>query len=173
MGYKNRTKGQYLSRKGGNLEMKYINFHKYLVITLAILLVAVFAYNHPASAAIIDGADQGGRPLSTSLTGGSTGDPDGSGTAFITLNYGQSTVCYEITVENIGTVTAAHIHHAPAGSNGPIAVVLTPPTSGFSSGCATVDRSLIMEMLQSPSDFYVNIHTTDYPAGALRGQLEK
>jgi hypothetical protein len=153
--------------------MKVTSFHKFLVIAIAILLVAVFAYSNPASAAIIGGADQGGRPLSTSLSGGSTGDPDGSGSAFITLNLGQSTVCYEVSVENIGTVTAAHIHHAPAGSNGPVAVVLTPPVSGFSSGCASVDPALIMEMLQSPSDFYVNIHTADYPAGALRGQLSK
>jgi hypothetical protein len=34
-----------------------------------------------------------------------------------------------------------------------------------------VDRSLIKAILTYPQDYYVNVHTTDFPDGADRGQL--
>jgi len=68
-------------------------------------------------------------------------------------------------------VVAAHIHSAPAGVNGPIVVPLVPPTSGSSSDCASVDRDLVLAILQHPENYYVNVHTTEYPGGAIRGQL--
>jgi hypothetical protein len=56
----------------------------------------------------------GGRPLSTTMTGGEEvpgpGDPDGSGEAFITLNHGSGEVCFQLTVSDIAPATAAHIH---------------------------------------------------------------
>ena len=55
----------------------------------------------------------GGRPLTATLTGAAEvpgpGDADGTGTAKLTLNHGQGQICYELTVSNIGTATAAHI----------------------------------------------------------------
>jgi hypothetical protein len=41
----------------------------------------------------------------------------------------------------------------------------------MSMGCATVSHELMAEILANPSAFYVNVHTTDYRAGAVRGQL--
>src|SRR5688572_16770898 len=62
-------------------------------------------------------------------------DPDGGGFASITLNIEQRTVCWKLKVSNIAPATAAHIHEAPAGENGPVVVPLSPPTRGTSSGC--------------------------------------
>ena len=156
--------------------MKRKHLRKYIVVSLLLLITASMAISNPAAAAKVDGAEQGGRPFITTMTGAEEapgpGDPDGSGIAFITLNQGQSMVCYELTVENIVPATAAHIHRAAAGSPGPVVVPLSPPVSGFSSGCV-VDPELIKEIRQTPSEFYVNVHNADYPAGALRGQLEK
>jgi hypothetical protein len=122
-------------------------------------------------------ADPSGRKLSTTLTGAAEvpgpGDPDGSGTAQVTVNVGQRSVCYTVTVANIAAPTAAHIHEAPAGQAGPVVVPLAAPTDGSSSGCATVDRELAKEILKRPSDYYVNVHNADFPAGAVRGQLSK
>jgi hypothetical protein len=121
----------------------------------------------------------GGRHFSTTLTGAEEvpgpGDPDGSGTVTLTLNPGAGEVCFEIMVSNI-TLPAigAHIHEGPAGVAGPVDVTLTPPdASGMSSGCVSVDREEIMEIIQEPEEYYVNVHTTDFPDGAIRGQLSK
>ena len=122
-------------------------------------------------------AADGGRKFTTALTGAAevpiSGDPDGSGTATITLNHGQGEVCWEITVSGIAPTFAAHIHAAPAGVPGGVVVPLSPPTSGSSSGCTTADPDLIKAIIQNPEQYYVNVHNADFPGGALRGQLSK
>lgn len=122
----------------------------------------------------------GGRSLHASLSGAAEvpgpADPDGSGSARITLNQGQRRVCWQIQVTNLTLpAIAAHIHSAVAGVAGPIVVPLSPPdASGKSSGCVTgVNRSLIKAIRLHPGNYYVNVHTTDFPAGAARGQLGK
>lgn len=120
-------------------------------------------------------AADGGRPITVEMTGADErpgpGDPDGSGTSMFTVNPGQAKVCYVITVADIDPATAAHVHRAPATAAGPVIIPLAAPTSGSSSGCATVTRELALELIQSPGDFYVNVHNAAYPAGAVRGQL--
>jgi hypothetical protein len=122
-------------------------------------------------------AADGGRPFATTLLGVNEvpgpGDPDGSGTARITLGPGQGQVCFELAVSGIAPATAAHIHVAPVGVAGPVVVGLAPPTSGTSSGCVSVDPALIKAIKKTPSEYYVNVHNAEFPAGALRGQLGK
>ncbi|MGH9173917.1 MAG: CHRD domain-containing protein [Vicinamibacterales bacterium] len=127
-------------------------------------------------------AADGGRPFSTSLTGEAEvtaagvpnqGDLDGIGNAEITLNPGLEQVCFELSAEDITLpAAAAHIHVGPATSTGPVVVGLAPPgADGTSSGCVDADRDLIKAIIQNPENYYVNVHTSDFPAGALRGQL--
>lgn len=129
------------------------------------------------NAALAETVSDGGRPFSTTLTGAAEapgpGDPDGSGTAKVTLNHGQGRVCFELTVSNIAPATAAHIHEAAIGVAGPVVVGLSPPTSGSSTGCVDASRELIKDIIQNPGDYYVNVHNADFPAGAVRGQLSK
>ncbi len=127
----------------------------------------------------------GGRPLATALSGAEEvpageGDPDGTGTADLILNSGQEEVCYELTWQNLdGTVQNAHIHEAPAGENGDVVVTLFEgesfPGTGSASGCDTGDatREEIRQILNDPSDFYVNIHDSVRMGGAIRGQLSR
>lgn len=126
--------------------------------------------------AAIAGPATGGAKFNATLTGAAEvpgpGDPDGSGTAKITINPGQSKICWQISVSNIDPATAAHIHSAPAGIAGPVVVTLSPPVANnSSSGCATVSRSLADAIRKSPQGYYVNVHNAAYPAGAVRGQL--
>ena len=94
----------------------------------------------------------------------------GSGTATVTIRLGQSSLCHTLTVSGLTNVTAAHIHRV---STGAIVVPLTTPTTGTSSGCSTVDRALLQEILQTPGAFYVNVHTTTYPNGQVQGNLTR
>jgi len=144
------------------------------------LLVAAIAF---ITAAVIGGLaaaqerEQGGRRLTATLTGAAEvpgpGDPDGGGTAVITLNQGQKEVCFELTVSNIAPATAAHIHSGAAGVAGPVVVTLTPPTEGSSKGCVSAGADLIKDIRQNPGNFYINVHNADFPDGAVRGQLSR
>lgn len=122
--------------------------------------------------------EDSGRKLSTTLSGATEvpgpGDADGTGTATIRLNQGQNQVCYELSVSNIATATAAHIHRGAVGVAGEVVVTLNAPANGTSKGCVeSVSADLIKEIRQDPSKFYVNIHNADFPDGAVRGQLGK
>jgi hypothetical protein len=118
-------------------------------------------------------------PLFASMNGGSEapakGDRDGRGAA--TFLFPSSTrVCFALLVSNLKKPNAAHIHRGAKGVAGPIVVPLTPPgsgTAGFVSGCATASPAVISEIASKPSSFYVNVHTADFPGGAIRGQLHK
>ncbi len=121
--------------------------------------------------------EHGGRPLTATLTGAAEvpgpGDADGTGTAKITPNPGQGQVCFELTVSNIGTATAAHIHTGTADVAGPVLVGLAAPGSGSSKGCVDLDKEKVKEIIQNPANYYVNVHNTEFPGGAVRGQLSK
>ena len=137
------------------------------VLALVASLIGLLALTSTAATAA-------GAKRSTSLSGAEEvppADPDGTGSARITLNAGKATVCWELTVSNIAPATAAHIHKAPAGVNGSIVVGLSPPTSGSSSGCTTADPALIEDIIDNPEQYYVNVHNAEFPGGAVRGQL--
>jgi hypothetical protein len=148
--------------------------HSLVAVSIGVMLVTMTAV-----------ALASGRPLATTLSGAQevpagVGDPDGTGTAELTLSAGQEQVCYELTWQNIdGTVQRAHIHEAPTGVNGGITVSLFEGQSfagtGSASGCDLGDatRDEIRRILTDPSGFYVNIHDTVRPGGAIRGQLSR
>jgi hypothetical protein len=117
--------------------------------------------------------------LHATLTGSTEvpakGDPHGSGTATITLTLSKQQVCFSITVHGIKLpAAAAHIHSGHAGKEGPIVVPLTAPgKNGRSVGCKkNVTTSIIKGIENHPSSYYVNVHTTNYSGGAVRGQLQ-
>jgi CHRD domain len=154
-----------------------------LLLSLGLAALVALALAGAASADRLDVADHGGRSFSTELTGEEevavdgavgVGDPEGSGTATITLNPGQEEVCFELTVADIDTPIGAHIHEGAAGTNGPVVVGLEPlPPTGdsSSSGCVSLERQEIIEILRDPSNYYVNVHTGMFLDGAIRGQL--
>ena len=120
-------------------------------------------------------ATSGGRAFPVALTGeaGSpAGDPVGTGTATVRLRVGQGQLCYQLAAKNLPAAVAAHIHKADPGVAGPVVVPLqTPDAAGTSSGCVTVARTLVAAILAEPASYYVNVHTAEFPAGAVRGQL--
>ena len=141
------------------------------LVMLSAAALAVVSLAAPATA--------GGRSLDAVLLGanevGTGGDPDGSGTAKVSVSSGRGQLCYEISVAGLDPVVAGHIHEAPAGANGPVVVdfELTQAdfVGGTAAGCVPVDRALAKEIRKDSDSYYVNIHTTTVPSGALRGQL--
>ena len=96
-------------------------------------------------------------------------DADATGTAIIVIVPAIDLVCWNLDWENVdGTVVAAHIHGpAAVGVNAP---VLVPLTVNPAQGCAT--DSDADAIAANPSNYYVNIHSTTFPGGAIRGQLQ-
>jgi hypothetical protein len=131
-----------------------------------------------------DGGGDEGTPRTTSsrdvifnvaLSGGAEapgpGDPDGTGRAQITVVPGGTEVCAILTVENLDEVTGAHIHEGRAGTAGPIAVTLPSPIEGSAEECVTASGSIVEGLSEGNRSFYVNVHTSEYPDGAVRAQL--
>lgn len=118
----------------------------------------------------------GGRPLSAELSGANEvpgpGDPDGSGSAELTLNQGQGEVCFDIVVADVAPILAGHIHVGTADVSGPVVVNFNVAENGL-SGCVSADAELIKAIRQDPSGYYVNVHNAEFPPGAIRGQLAR
>ncbi len=141
---------------------------------MASSLGVVMALTIPTAANAHSGTDF--VPFSfTRLTGAAEvpgpGDPDGRGFAFVRWNTDTGVICYNLFVRRIAPAAAAHIHVGDEETAGPVVQALEAPTDGYSSGC--VDNDVLAAALDAnPDNYYVNVHNADYPAGALRGQLD-
>jgi CHRD domain len=104
------------------------------------------------------------------------GDLTGRGGVTIIPRGSDNSLCFGIVVTGIDIPTALHIHLGVAGQNGAPVVGLNPlpfdGNPGESSGCiADVDPAILALIRDKQLRFYVNIHTLNFPDGALRGQL--
>ncbi|HEX8855796.1 MAG TPA: CHRD domain-containing protein [Thermoleophilaceae bacterium] len=100
------------------------------------------------------------------------GDLNGRGSFTAIIDGTQ--ICYGITVTNIASPVAAHIHRGGPNVAGPIVLPLQQPASGdpgASSECKAIPSALARAILKNPSRYYVNVHTSDFPGGAVRSQL--
>jgi hypothetical protein len=110
-------------------------------------------------------------------------DPDGSGTAVLRFEPASDALCYVIVVRGIGEPTEpapglgnAHIH-GPLPATG-IAVHLETDFAQAGTadvfvarGCVDVEAATLDVILENPELFYVNVHTVEFPGGAIQGSL--
>ncbi|MGG7564766.1 CHRD domain-containing protein [Rhodovulum sp. DZ06] len=122
------------------------------------------------------------------------------GLALLSLDgpMGAATLSYDITISNAldftgfggggaggDAATAMHIHQAPPGMNGPVVLDLLADADSITataggtqiSGVWTSAEGLdsiyaMIEFASGFTDFYVNLHSQTYAAGAIRGQIE-
>ena len=156
-------------------------------------LLAAVAVGAPAL------ARQGGRErsagrehgnISGALTGAEVpggGDADGRGRAHLELRPEQGSVCFAIRWEGVdGVVTAAHIHKGARGAVGPHHIDLFNDESfvgrrntvaacvqvedGVHGSTASAEEKL-RAVIENPGDYYLNVHSSAFPDGAIRGQL--
>jgi hypothetical protein len=101
------------------------------------------------------------------------GDRNAGGTAVFELDP-HNQLCYVLSTYNIsGRITAAHIHLGNNTKEGPIFVTLAAPSFGEVHTCQQVTTRVAGALNEEPTNFYVNVHSSDYPDGAIRGQLQR
>ena len=113
--------------------------------------------------------------------GASTSDSKGHAQVMVLAD---GTIEFSFTVNNKSgeTYTRAHIHKAPAGSNGPIHwdfLEAGNPVASISDqpsqlrGVARARAAAVLsDLLAHPDQYYVNVHSTEFPGGAMRAQLQ-
>ena len=135
---------------------------RYTLALLALLLVPSSAYSAQGFSATLSGAAEV-PAVATS----------GSGTAVVVLNNTQTQFTYSVTYTGLSSgVTASHIHRAAVGVNGGVIFGFAPPlgtTSGSFNGVVNPTAAQVADLLAGL--YYVNIHTTNFPGGEIRGQL--
>jgi hypothetical protein len=107
-----------------------------------------------------------------------------AGSFQLTVDDVANTISYGMAGFNFqGAVNAAHIHKAMMGVNGPVQydllsnvdasglVFAIPNSFGFSSGAKSVGLMLAGDINATPWNYYVNVHTTAFGGGEIRGQL--
>jgi hypothetical protein len=113
------------------------------------------------------------------------------GNAVFQVSKDGESISYKLIVANIENVTMAHIHYGAAGENGPVVVWLYPdaPPPQLIEGrfdgvlaegvitAADLVGPLAGEPLSALIDLmvageaYTNVHTSQFPAGEIRGQI--
>ena len=98
-------------------------------------------------------------------------------------------ITYAIEIDDITAITASHIHTAAPGVNGPVRLFLYPAPPNTSAPQVTVtDKQILVEATVNSSSVngvtyeellnamrsgnaYVNVHTTQFPGGEMRGVI--
>ncbi|WP_351232878.1 CHRD domain-containing protein [Streptomyces sp. NPDC002133] len=122
-----------------------------------------------AFAAELSGADE------VPVQGGpAVNDPDGKAVALVKVEGDRVTFAlrWKGFVPSLG-----HIHEGAAGKNGAVKVPLfgsaMPDTVHSAAGqVAITDAEFAKSIVANPSGFYVNLHSAEFPGGAVRGRLE-
>jgi hypothetical protein len=109
--------------------------------------------------------------------GPATGDPQGRGTGRFTAD--GSSLNYSLDWSGIGAPAKLHLHEGARGTNGAVAaeVPMTIPLPNSITGVAGavngVKADLVKRIAKHPEGFYANVHTAEFPGGAIRGQLSR
>jgi|tagenome__1003787_1003787.scaffolds.fasta_scaffold20522998_2 hypothetical protein len=111
-------------------------------------------------------------------------DSKAKGTATFTVASNNKSIKYTIKASGLsGSVQAAHIHFGKPGKAGPVVVNICPkpcslPKSGtltskqFKKAPGVSSFSAAVKDLKK-GQAYVNLHTKEYPAGEVRGNIKK
>jgi hypothetical protein len=159
------------------------------LLSMAVWTPHAMAAGHdtPVLEALLNGFEE--VPTGSSNADGVVGDPNGRGAAYVFgVGDDSDTLCYTLVdVRRVGELDqapgngrAAHIHEGRRGTNGPIVVNLAWPQDGQAANCVTEgeegafptgEADIVQRIFQNPTEFYVNVHNSEYPSGAIRGQL--
>ncbi|MFI0980118.1 CHRD domain-containing protein [Streptomyces sp. NPDC021093] len=109
--------------------------------------------------------------------GPAVGDRDGVALEFVKVK--GDVVSFAVKWRGTDRPSALHIHQGDRGVNGGIKVDFTKELGDSGSGrtasgsVRVEDRALLAALKANPTGFYANLHTKEFPGGAVRGQLHK
>lgn len=100
-------------------------------------------------------------------------DKDGRAHAVVRIKGDQ--VSYAVRWQGIAAPTAFHIHQGAAGTNGGIKVdflgsAIPAGVDAVTGSVKVSDPALLESIRTNPAGFYLNLHTGEFPGGAVRGQ---
>ncbi len=102
------------------------------------------------------------------------GDRNASGTAEISFADELKRVCWDLNdLAGLAPITGAHIHRGAAGVDGPVVLAMSQATEGGWRGCSNDTAWVQRAFDEGLSNYYVNVHTAEFPKGAIRGQLRQ
>jgi CHRD domain len=113
-----------------------------------------------------------------SLTGAeivsSSGDRDGSAQAEVSIANTLDQICYDINnPRNLADITSVSINRGLRGQTGPTVLTFTRANEGGWKNCVKRAEWLEDALEWKPGNYYVQISTTEFPNGAIRGQLTR
>jgi hypothetical protein len=155
---------------------------KRLVVTGAVLVSATVATAGAYASASSTPAGADPVYLVSSLQGrnevpgaeGAVNDPDGRAVEVLTIR--GSKVSFDVRWQGIAAPTEGHIHAGGTGVNGDVKIELfaKPRYGNTASGSVDVgDTNLLAALVADPGSFYADLHTGQFPGGAVRGQLHR
>ena len=98
------------------------------------------------------------------------GAPNAFGTANLFADVPGGRLCYRLGYDGTDPATMAHIHRGGPGQTGEPVIDLHLDANG-DEGCVPADPGVLRNVQDHPEAFYLNVHTAQYPDGAIRGQL--
>jgi hypothetical protein len=146
-----------------------------LTAPLAVSLLAAGTALGTVAVAGSAAAKQGGVPAIPLNTEQETTGSNTGASGFFSYRVDGAMLCYTLTVRDLSVpVTAAHIHVAPRHVPGPVVIPLTvgSGTTFETSTCTTAAPADLAALQANPRNYYVNVHTSAFPGGEIRGQLK-
>jgi CHRD domain len=112
--------------------------------------------------------------LSGSEIVSSAGDRDGYAQAEVSVNDVLNQICYDINkVRNLNDITSILLNRGRKGQTGPVVLRFSQANEGGWKNCVKRSEWLEDQVEWKPGNYYVQISTTDFPQGAIRGQLNR
>lgn len=111
-----------------------------------------------------------------SLTGaeivGSRGDTDGYAKAELSVSDEANQICYDLNdVRGIADITSAAIYRGGKGSVGRAVIQMRKANEGGWKNCVGRAEWLEDSVERSAGSYYIQVNTTEFPNGAIRGQF--
>ncbi len=114
--------------------------------------------------------------FSATLTGAEETPPNaspGKGIGILTFNPNDRAFNARVVSSGVAD-NAAHIHQGPPGVAGPIVIPLTrEPGSVIWEAKGTLTEAQEAALRAGNIDYYFNVHSPTFPAGEIRGQIER